>query len=221
MRWNGQIPPATVCSEVVSSMDLLPTIARLVDFTLPPDRTMDGRDIWSLICGTPNAKSPHEAFYFYAGTELQAVRADDYKLHFAHRYLTTAAEPGRGGRPSNHGQLKPMSITSSGLEGIASRHGYRVVETPKALFHLPSDPSESKNLIAEHPDIAARLEGLADAMRKDLGDSLTGSQGDRIRPRATIFDISDPRLLIPRAPSRGVQPDLIRNPKRRRANDKG
>ena len=55
-------------------------------------------------------------------------------------------------------------------------------------------------MIAQHPDIAARLEEMADAMRKQLGDSLTGSIGDGIRPRATIFDISDPRLLIPRTP---------------------
>jgi arylsulfatase len=214
MRWPGHIPAGTVCSEIVSSMDLLPTIAQLVDLKLPQGRPIDGRDIWALISGVSRAKSPHEALCFYAGTELQAVRSGDYKLHFPHRYLTTAAEPGRGGYPSNHGQLKPMSITSSGLAGIASRHGYRVVETPKALFHLGSDPGESKNIIAKYPDIAARLEELADAMRKELGDSLTGSRGKGIRPRATIFDISDPRLLIPRTPKPGIKPDLIRNLKK-------
>ncbi len=212
MRWPGQIPEGTVCFELVTSMDLLPTIARLVDFTLPQDRLIDGRDIWPLVHGLPHAKSPHQAFYYFAGTELQAVRSGDYKLHFAHRYLTTAAAPGQGGFPSNHGRLTPMSITSSGLEGIASRHGYRVVDTPKALFHLASDPGESKNLVAAHPDVAARLEELANVMRKKLGDSLTGFEGEEIRPRATIFDLSDPRLLIPRTPRPGVKSELVTVP---------
>ena len=102
-----------------------------------------------------------------------------------------------------------MSITSSGLSGIASRHGYRVVETPKALFDLKSDPGESTNIIADHRDVEDRLDTLADTMRKELGDSLTGCPGKGIRPRATIFDISDPRLLVPRIPKPGLEPDPL------------
>lgn len=210
MRWTGIIPAGTVCSEMISSMDLLPTLAGLVGFRLPQDRPLDGRDIWPVVRGGGDAKSPHEALFFYAGTELQAVRYSDYKLHFAHRYLTTAAKPGRGGYPSNHGELKPMSITSSGLAGIASRHGYRVVETPKVLFDLKSDPGETNDVSSQHPEIVSHMEGLADAMRRELGDSLTGHVGQNVRPRATIFDISDPRLLIPRTPKPGAIPDLIR-----------
>ena len=159
--------------------------------------------------GTPDARSPHEAFYFYAGTELQAVRCGDYKLHFPHQYLTTAAEPGRNGFPSNHGKLKPLSITSSGLAGIASRHGYRVTEIPKALFNLKNDPGETHNILDRHPEVVARIDALAEKMRDDLGDTLTGREGKRIRPRATIFDISDKRLLIKRQPKLGVREELV------------
>ncbi len=210
MSWPGRIPARTVCTEMVSSMDLLPTFAELTGSKGHLAHPIDGRNIWPLIVDAPYAKSPHEALYFYAGTELQAVRSGDYKLHFAHRYLTTAAEPGRNGFPSNHGKLTPMSITSSGLAGIASRHGYRVVETAKALFHLRSDPGETTNVLAQHPQIVARLEKLASRMRTELGDSLTDQTGNKVRPRATIFDISDRRLLIPRTPKPGVAPDLIK-----------
>lgn len=210
MRWEGKIPAGTVCAEMASSMDLLPTIARYLGVKLPADRPIDGRDIWPLVSGMPQASTPHEAFHFYAGTELQAVRSGDYKLHFAHRYLTTAAEPGRDGFPSNHGKLEPMSITSSGLAGIASRHGYRVTQTPEALFHLKKDPGETRDVSAQHPEIVSRLKGMAQAMRDELGDSLTGQAGSAVRPRATIFDTSDRRLLIPRTPKSGVKPDLIR-----------
>lgn len=209
MRWAEAIPAGTVCSEMITSMDLLPTIADLIGVELPDDRPIDGLNIKPLLLGEPEAQSPHDAFYFYAGTELQAIRSGDYKLHFPHQYLTTAAEPGRGGFPSNHGRLEPMSITSSGLEGIASRHGYRVVETPKALFNLRSDPGETTNVIDQHPEVVDQMERLAEKMRDELGDSMTGRTGGRIRPRATIFDISDERLLIKRTPKPGMEPDLI------------
>ncbi len=210
MRWTDTIPAGRACSEMISSMDLLPTIAHLIGVQLSKDRPIDGRNIKPLLIGESNARSPHDAFYFYAGTELQAVRWGDYKLHYPHQYLTTAAKPGRGGFPSNHGNLKPMSITSSGLAGIASRHGYRVVETPKALFNLKNDPGETTNIVDQHPDIVDRIDGLADKMREELGDSLTGRSGKHVRPRATIFDISDKRLLIKRMPSHGMKADLIK-----------
>ncbi|MCH7919366.1 MAG: sulfatase [Planctomycetes bacterium] len=209
MRWTNRIPADTVCSEMVSSMDLLPTIAQMIGVSLREDRPIDGRNIEPLLMGVPGARSPHEAFYFYAGTELQAVRCGDYKLHFPHQYLTTAAEPGRDGFPSNHGKLKPLSITSSGLAGIASRHGYRVTEIPKSLFNLKNDPGETHNILDRHPDVVARIDALAEKMRDDLGDTLTGREGKRIRPRATIFDISDKRLLIKRQPKLGVREELV------------
>jgi arylsulfatase len=124
--------------------------------------------------------------------------------------LTTAAEPGRGGFPSNHGKLEPLSITSSGLQGIASRHGYRVAETEKALYNLKVDPGETNNVFDDHPEVVARIEKLANQMRAELGDSLTGQTGRNLRPRATIFDRSEKRLLIQRKVKALPEPELIK-----------
>ena len=49
MRGRARSQPVPVCYEMVSSMDLLPTLAQLVDFDMPQDRPIDGRDIWPLI----------------------------------------------------------------------------------------------------------------------------------------------------------------------------
>lgn len=209
MRWTGKIPQGTVCSEIITSMDLLPTIARIIGVELPEERPIDGLDVRPLILGKSGARSPRKALYYYAGTELQAVRSGNYKLHFRHKYLSVAAEPGKSGFPSDHGNVQPMSITSSGLEGIASRHGYRVAETEKVLFNLKKDPGETENVAHRQPDVVARLEKLAERMRTELGDSLTNRTGENIRPRATIFNTSDERLLIKRSPKPGMQPDLI------------
>ena len=81
VRWPGKVPGGRVCDELVTSMDFMPTLARLVGTTEPQDRTIDGKDITPLILGHEDARSPHEVFYYYARKKLAAVRKGKWKLH--------------------------------------------------------------------------------------------------------------------------------------------
>jgi len=78
--WPGTIPAGSVCDEIASAMDLLPTFARLAGATAPDDRVIDGRDIGALLSGEPGAKSPHDRFFYHQGETLQAVRSGPWKL---------------------------------------------------------------------------------------------------------------------------------------------
>jgi arylsulfatase A len=80
MRWPGRIPAGKVCHELCSTIDLLPTFARLAGGHVPTDRVIDGKNIWPLMAGEPGAKSPHDAFFYYRGTTLDAVRSGKWKL---------------------------------------------------------------------------------------------------------------------------------------------
>jgi len=142
----------------------LPTIARLTGARLP-DHTIDGKDIWPLIAGQRGARSPHEAFFYYQGWALEAVRSDRWKLHFPHGYRTLNGRPGgTGGIPAKYEQAK----------------------IDVALFDLENDISEQHNVADQHPDIVARLQRLADVMRQDLGDSLQKTTGAGRRPPGKI-----------------------------------
>ncbi|HYE97328.1 MAG TPA: sulfatase-like hydrolase/transferase, partial [Planctomycetota bacterium] len=180
VRWPGRIPAGRVCAEPLTSMDLLPTFARWIG--APPGRPVDGRDVGDVLKGRPGARSPHEAIFFYAGEELQAVRSGPWKLHVEHDYLTVAGPTRTDGKPANFENMKPAGMSESGVRGIASRHGYRVERTPRALYNLPDDPSESKDVSAAHPDVVARLEALLEKARADLGDVLTKRRGSGVRP---------------------------------------
>ena len=79
--WPGRIPAGAVCDEVCTTMDLLPTFARLAGTGTPQDRVIDGKDIWPLLSGQPGARSPHEAFFYYCREQLHAVRSGRWKLH--------------------------------------------------------------------------------------------------------------------------------------------
>ena len=78
--------------------------------------------------------------------------------------------------------MKPKAITQSGIEGIASRHGYRVETIGLSLFNLKDDPGESRDMAKEHPELVKRLQKLAEPMRKELGDDLMKLKGAENRP---------------------------------------
>lgn len=155
MRWPGTIPAGTVCEEIASTIDVAPTFMKLAGAEAGSDRIVDGKDISALLAGKPGAKSPHEAFFYYYGNELQAVRRGPWKLKLE---------------------------TTVGNESGYRRVGDLDTTVPEALYHLESDPGEQKCVLADHPDIAAELHCLAAKMRQDLGDTRKGVIGRNIRP---------------------------------------
>ncbi len=78
-RWPGVLPEGVVIDELVSALDLLPTFAGLAGATLS-DRVIDGHDVWPVV--TQGAKSPTDAFYYYARGRLEAVRSGRWKMMF-------------------------------------------------------------------------------------------------------------------------------------------
>ncbi len=91
VRWPGMVPAGRVCTELATSMDLLPTLAKLADTKLPRDRIVDGQDIWPLLT-QPRARSPHKLFCYYLDNQLQAIRSGSWKLFLPQQgypFLTT------------------------------------------------------------------------------------------------------------------------------------
>ncbi len=85
VRWPGQIPAGAKSWELTSTLDLLPTLTGLVEGKNPEAPVIDGKDIWPILSGQNNAKSPYEAFYYYDEDQLQAVRSGSWKLHLARK----------------------------------------------------------------------------------------------------------------------------------------
>ena len=68
-------------SEITTSMDFLPTFARIAGTDAPSDRIIDGKDIRPLMFGDKDAASPHDAFFYYFKDNIDAVRSGKWKLH--------------------------------------------------------------------------------------------------------------------------------------------
>ncbi len=161
MWWPGKIPADTKCDEFACTIDLLPTVAHLIGGKVPTDRIIDGKNIWPLMSGEAGVQSPHEAFWCYYTNELRAVRDRQWKLVFPHAYRSLNGRPGgRDGRPQPYEQM----------------------QTELALYDLKSDPGETTDVKADHPEIVERLQNEAEKARSALGDKLTGRKGSEIRP---------------------------------------
>lgn len=81
--WPGTIPAGAVCREVVTTMDLLPTVAALTGASLPDAQThpIDGNNIAPLLSGDAGAASPTDAFLYYTSNgDLAGIRRGPWKL---------------------------------------------------------------------------------------------------------------------------------------------
>ena len=155
VRWPGQIRAGTVSTELATMMDLLPTFCALTGAPLPPKR-IDGFDISEILLGKEDAKSQHEALYYYRRRQLQAIRYGDWKYHLplkaTHPNWTTAkqAGPGRSGK----------------------------------LVNLKSDLQEKTDVTAANPDVVKRMQELLKNAVVTLGNDDT--RGDEQRGARTL-----------------------------------
>jgi len=135
MRWPGKIPARQTCGELCTTMDLLPTLARLAGGRPPGDRILDGKDLWPLMSGAAGAKSPYEAFYYYYMGQLQAVRAGRWKLHLP---LKGKWQDFRGTAKPSPARLYDLETDVGETTNVAPRHP----ETVQRLLTLTEKARE-------------------------------------------------------------------------------
>ena len=167
-RWPGRIPAGKTVTEPAMTIDILPTIAGLIDGELPKHK-IDGKDIWPLIRAQKGAISPQEAYWIYYGNnQLQAVISGRWKLVLPHTYRTMAGKPG-------------------GTGGIPNRYSSGKVLKPE-LYDLIADISETTDVSGRYPAITKQLLAHADAAYADLGDGSLKKKGPGIRPAGQLPD---------------------------------
>jgi len=165
MKWPGVIPAGDICSQLASSIDILPTLAAITGASLPASK-IDGVNILSLMQGDKSAAPRHEFYYYYEQNSLEAVQRDYWKLVLPHRSRT-------------YRDMKP------GTDGWPGPTGTETVKTAR-LYDLRRDPGEWYDVAAYYPEKVKELEALAEEARLDLGDNLTNSPGANRRKAGSI-----------------------------------
>ena len=82
----GRIPSGRVNNGMMSTLDILPTFAKLAGAKVPDDRIIDGFDQSALLTGKTD-KSAREIFFYHVKGEVHAVRQGKWKLLLPNRTL--------------------------------------------------------------------------------------------------------------------------------------
>jgi len=152
-RFPGKIPVETVSSGLATTMDMLPTFARLAGATLP-SKPLDGIDIWPLLTGESNDLS-REVLLYFDNWNLQCARMGRWKLHVA-RYNGVAWAPDPPGGRINLPLYNPE------------------------LYDLENDPEESYDLAADNPQIVADIRARMEALLPTFPDQVRAAWRDTL-----------------------------------------
>lgn len=174
VSWPGHTQ-AGVSHALMTSMDLYPTLAKIVGGTVPADRVIDGIEMTDQFLGL-DLNSKRDTFFYYQGNNLEAVRVRNWKLFVCRR--PNAGKPSEADRPTDEDKKSPWSA---------------IREAPIAeLYDLDSDAGETTNVYDAHPEIVAELMEKIVACREDIGDAYTRTRGKNVRP---IGHVDNARLL--------------------------
>ena len=142
MRGPG-IPAGTICNELTSTIDILPTIAALTGEPLAGANKIDGMDVSGLWKGI-SKQSPRKEFLYYTSRgAIEGIRRDNWKLIVK--------------KPRTRNARKPINTRQTNIE------------PPKVfLFNLAMDVGEQTNLAEVKPGVVNRLRARMEALDKEI-----------------------------------------------------
>ena len=133
VRWTGQTPVGGTLSDIVASIDLLPTLARWAGTREPQDRIIDGLDLGDYLLARRKG-SPRDTFFYYRNERLEAVRQGRWKLFAAH---------GLGREETPGGDLYDLASDIGETTDRAADHPDVVAELSRLLDECRADLGDS------------------------------------------------------------------------------
>ncbi len=127
-KWTNYIQPGKKSEALICSMDLMATIADIVDFKLPKNSSEDGVDLFPVFTG--NTKQGREVLINHSHRGVFAIRKGNWKLILSDR--------------------------SGGFSDGRNPNGYGI-KTPGQLYNLATDPGEKNNIYSEKSELIKEL----------------------------------------------------------------
>ncbi len=140
VRWPGVVKPGAVSDALVSQVDLMATIAAVVDADLPPDSAHDSHDLLTVLKG--DAPGPRRSIVHNTMEGAYAIRHDNWVLIAA--------------RTGAHSKVPAW---------FDQENGYVDDDRPGELYDLRADLAQKVNLYAKEPAKVAELTQLLETIR--------------------------------------------------------
>lgn len=152
-RWPGAIPAGQVSNTLVSSLDVLPTVAAATGAGIPQN-PLDGVSVLPVLTGQQPSVQ-RDALLYFNDVELQAARIGAWKLHVT-RFNTWAFSPDPVGGRVN-------------------------LPLPNAeLYNLGSDPDEGHDRLARNASVAVNIRSRMDALIQTFPPDIVRAWADTL-----------------------------------------
>jgi len=142
-RWPGEIPAGTASEATVCLVDLLRTLASLLDADLPADAGEDSYDVLPALRGDAEGGIREATVHHGAGGTL-AIRKDEWVLIDAPTGDENGSEP----------------------EWFREERGYDAHDLPGELYDLSEDRAQRHNRYADRPEKVTELRSLLEQYRE-------------------------------------------------------
>lgn len=155
VRWPGHIKAGSVSDETICHVDLMATLAALLDIKLPVDAGADSVNILPALLSEKRNAPLREATVHHSGQGKFAIRQGDWVLILA----PSGDDNGEHGEPA----------------WFQKERGYQPHSAAGELFNLAADPSQKDNQYAARPEKVKDLSDLMERYVKE-GRSTPGPQ---------------------------------------------
>jgi arylsulfatase A len=148
VRWNGVVEPGTVTDALISQIDLMATLAAIVEAELPASSAPDSYNL--LPVWKDGAPSARRSIVHNTMPNAYAVRHDQWLL------IAT-----------------PTGAVSQVPEWFDREHGYTKHTQAGELYDLSQDIGQRQNLYAARPDLVTQLQSVLQRIQAKRGKAAT------------------------------------------------
>lgn len=158
-RWPGKIPAGTESDELIANVDILATLAALVDKSLEDNEGPDSYNILPALTGSPEEPIRDHLVISPSRKKNLAIRKGKWM------YISSQGAGGFGGTEiGSHTLGGPAAhLLTNQVNNDIENGKIKPDAAPAQLYDLDRDPTQKVNLYYKHPDVAKELKELLKA----------------------------------------------------------
>jgi len=138
VKWPGVVKAGSVSNALITSMDIMPTVADILNVDIPAGNAEDAAGFADVLTGRSDKAREYLVNHSLKG--VFAIRKGRWKLILSDR--------------------------SGGFSDIVNPKGFGI-ETPGQLYDFKKDPGETNNLWNEYPEIVKELKDRLDQIKNN------------------------------------------------------
>ena len=160
-KWRGHIPKSSRSDQLIGNIDILRTIAEILEYPLKENEGTDSYSILPALIGNPKNQ-----------IREHLIIAPPRKTHLAIRYqdwlFIGEKGSGGGGPHTDVAGLRAISWTNQKNSDITKDGAIRDDVPPKQLYLLSEDLSQTQNIYEQRPEIVKKLDSLLIYYQKSM-----------------------------------------------------